>query len=95
MNIVPLLVSLVTGAVGGNAAGSIFKKLSLGTLGNSLAGILGGGLGGSILQTLGMGAGPSGSMDMGAILGSLASGGVGGGAVMAVIGMVKKAMAKA
>ena len=95
MNIVPLLVSLATGAVGGNAAGSVLKKLSLGTLGNSLAGILGGGLGGSLLQMLGMGVSPGGSMDMGSILGSLASGGAGGGAVMAVIGMARKAMAKA
>lgn len=95
MNIVPLLVSLVTGAVGGNAAGSVLKKLSLGTVGNSLAGVLGGGLGSSVLQMLGTGASPSGSMDLGSIIGSLASGGVGGGVVMAIIGVVKKAMAKA
>ena len=95
MNIVPLLISLVTGAIGGNAAGSVLKKFSLGTLGNSLAGILGGGLGGTILQQLGMNAAPSGSLDLSSIIGSLASGGVGGGAVVAVIGMIKKAMAKA
>lgn len=95
MNIVSLVISLVTGAVGGNAAGSLMKKYSLGTMGNSLAGILGGGLGGSLLQMLGVTAAPSGGLDLQSILGSLASGGVGGGAVMAVIGMVKKAMSKA
>ena len=94
MNLVTLLISLVTGAIGGNAAGSVLKKLSLGTLGNSVAGILGGGLGGAILSQLGMSAGPSGSLDLSSIVGSLASGGVGGGAVMAVIGLIKKAMAK-
>ena len=94
MNIVPLIVSLVTGAVGGNVAGSMLKKFSLGTLGNSLAGILGGGLGGSILQMLGLSAAPGGSLDLPSIIGSLASGGVGGGVVVAVIGMIKKAMGK-
>jgi len=33
-------------------------------------------------------------MDIAGIIGSIASGGVGGGVVMAVIGMIKKAMAK-
>lgn len=91
---VPILINLVTGAIGGNAAGKIFKKLDLGTLGNSLAGILGGGLGGQLLSMLGMAAGPSGEMDLSAILGSVASGGVGGGVVMAMVGAIKKAMGK-
>lgn len=90
----PLIISLVTGAIGGNAAGKIFKKLDLGTLGNSLAGILGGGLGGQLLSMVGLTASPSGDLDLSAILGSVASGGVGGGAVMAIIGAIKKAMAK-
>jgi hypothetical protein len=33
-------------------------------------------------------------MDMVGILGSIASGGVGGGVLMAIIGAIKKAMAK-
>lgn len=56
----PLIISLVTGAVGGNAAGAVLKKFSLGTTGNSIAGILGGGLGGIILSKLGIEAGTSG-----------------------------------
>lgn len=89
-----LIISLVTGAIGGNAAGKIFKKLDLGTLGNSLAGIFGGALGGQLLGMLGVAASPSGGMDLSSILGSVASGGVGGGAVMAIIGAIKKAMGK-
>lgn len=92
-SLLPLIIQLVSGAAGGNAAGSLMKNLSLGTVGNSLAGILGGGIGGQLLGMLGMATG-SGEMDIGGIIGSIASGGVGGGAVMAVIGMIKKAMAK-
>ncbi len=95
MDIVPLLIQLVSGAVGGNAVGATLKKFDLGILGNSLAGILGGGLGGTILQSvLGAGAAPDGGMDIGSILSSIAGGGVGGGLIMAIIGAVKNMMAK-
>ena len=40
-SLLPLIIQLVSGAVGGNVAGSLMKKFSLGTLGNSLVGILG------------------------------------------------------
>lgn len=83
--LIPIIVQLVSGAVGGNAAGALLKNLSLGTVGNSLAGIVGGGIGGQVLAFLG-----AGGLD--GIAGSLASGGVGGAVLMAVIGVVKKAM---
>lgn len=92
-----LIIQLIAGALGGNAAGAVLKNLNLGTLGNSIAGILGGGLGGQILAMLG-GAGATaatmGGTDMASIITSLASGGVGGGALMAIIGVVKNMMAK-
>ncbi|MEO1496277.1 MAG: hypothetical protein AAFV43_03915 [Planctomycetota bacterium] len=94
MSLLPLIIQLVTGAVGGNVVGALVKKINLGTLWNSVAGIIGGGLGGQILALLGVAAGPSGSLDLGAILGSVASGGVGGGALMAIIGVVKSLLAK-
>ena len=90
MNIVNLIISLVSGALGGNAAGAVMKEKSLGTLGNSLSGILGGGIGGAILQALGMGGGSTGgSMDIGSIIASIASGGVGGGILMTIISWIK------
>ena len=90
MDIVPLIIQLVSGAVGGNAAGGILKKLDLGPVGNSIAGILGGGLGGQILGMLGAGGAASGgALDIGSIISSIASGGVGGGVLMAIIGLVK------
>ncbi|EMI43030.1 hypothetical protein [Rhodopirellula sp. SWK7] len=92
MEYLPLIIQLVTGAGGGNAAAKLLKKLDLGIVGNSIAGIIGGGLGGQLLAMLGMSAGPSGAMDLSAILGSVASGGVGGGVLLAVFGMVKNAL---
>lgn len=88
----PLIVQLVSGAVGGNVVAKLAKNLDLGTLWNSVAGILGGGLGGTVLGMLGLGT--DGGMDLSGILGSVAGGGVGGGILMAIVGFIKKAMAK-
>lgn len=52
MDIVTLIIQLISGALGGNIAGALFKNISLGSLGNSIAGIVGGGLGGQILGSL-------------------------------------------
>lgn len=94
----PLIIQLVTGAIGGNVAGSLMKNLSLGTLWNSVVGILGGGLGGTVLGMLGLGgaeaAEAASSMDLSSILGSVAGGGVGGGIVMAIVGAIKNMMSK-
>ncbi|MBN1569119.1 MAG: hypothetical protein JXA73_14815 [Acidobacteria bacterium] len=92
-NLLPLIIQLICGAAGGNIAGSLMKKSSLGTLGNSIAGILGGGLGGQLLNMLGVAAG-GGGMDLSGIISSILGGGVGGGVLMAIIGLIKNAMAK-
>ncbi len=92
-SLLPLIIQLISGAVGGNVAGSLFKNLSLGTAGNSIAGILGGGIGGQLLSMLGIMT-SSGGMDVASIVGSLASGGVGGGVLMAIIGLIKSMLAK-
>ena len=92
-NLLPLIVQLVSGAVGGNVAGSLMKKFSMGTMWNSIIGILGGGLGGQILGMLGLDLG-GGEMDLTGILGNVAGGGVGGGVIMAVVGLIKNAMNK-
>jgi hypothetical protein len=48
--IVQRLIGLISGEVGGNIAGAILKKFSLGPIGNTIAGILGGGLGEQFAQ---------------------------------------------
>ena len=50
--ILGVIISLVSGAVGGNIAGGVLKEQSLGPIGNSIAGIVGGGLGGQLLSVL-------------------------------------------
>ncbi|MEM1226109.1 MAG: hypothetical protein AAGJ40_10440 [Planctomycetota bacterium] len=94
MNLGALIIQLATGAFGGNLVARFFRKLDLGLVGNSIAGILGGGLGGQLLGMIGIGAGPSGSLDVTAILGSVASGGVGGGVLLMIVGFVKSVIAK-
>jgi uncharacterized membrane protein YeaQ/YmgE (transglycosylase-associated protein family) len=95
MNIISLIIEAVSGAVGGNIAGAAMKENSLGTAGNSIAGIIGGGLGGTLLQAvMGSAAAGGGSLDLSTILSNVAGGGVGGAILMAVVGLLKSAMAK-
>jgi hypothetical protein len=96
MDMTSLLIQLIGGALGGNVVGSMMKQASLGTVGNSMVGILGGGIGGRILGMLmgDAGAVSAGGPDLGALVSSIASGGVGGGALMAIIGLVRSAMSK-
>jgi uncharacterized membrane protein YeaQ/YmgE (transglycosylase-associated protein family) len=69
MNIISLIIQAISGAVGGNVAGAAMKENSLGTLGNSIAGIVGGGLGGTILQmVMGTAAAGGGGLDLQSIL---------------------------
>ncbi|MFW5426314.1 MAG: hypothetical protein ACKE8G_07435 [Methylophagaceae bacterium] len=94
-SLLPMIIQLISGAVGGNAAGSLMKNLSLGTVGNSIVGLLGGGIGGQVMGMLGMGGAAAGSgLDIGSILSTVAGGGIGGGVLLAVVGMIKKMLAK-
>lgn len=91
MDISSLLIQLVSGALGGNAAGAYTKDTGLGTLGNTIAGALGGGVGGQILTSLlGLGgtAATSG-LDIGSIVSAFATGGVSGGLTALLIGYLK------
>ena len=94
MNIISLIIQVISGAVGGNVAGAAMKESSLGTLGNSIAGIVGGGVGGTLLQMVMGTAASGGGLDLQSILANVAGGGVGGAILMAIIGIIKNQMAK-
>src|SRR5262249_59734761 len=95
MNLTALIIQLIAGALGGNAAGSVAKDVNLGPLGNSLAGAIGGGLGGQILSAiLGLGGTAAASgMDMGSIVSAFLTGGVSGGATALIVGFLKAKLA--
>src|SRR6516165_6799695 len=102
---VPLIIQLISGAVGGNIAGAILKNFNLGPIGNSIAGLVGGGLGGQLLSML-MSSGAASSaasavagatssgLDMSSILSSVGGGGIGGAIVMVIVGLIKSQMSK-
>ncbi len=94
MDIVSLLISLVCGAVGGNVAGAAMKDKSLGTAGNSLAGIFGGGIGGVILQVLGLAGHAGGGLDPASIATNVGGGGAGGAILLIIVSIIKQAMNK-
>lgn len=89
-----LVIQLVAGAAGGNAAGAILKQFNMGPLGNSIAGIIGGGLGGTLLNMLmaGTGAAPSGGFDVGSLVTQIIGGGVGGGVLLVIVGLIRQAV---
>jgi hypothetical protein len=95
--VINLIIQLLSGAAGGNIAGSLLKQWNLGPLGNSIAGIVGGGIGGQILSMIlggagGMATGSAAGLDIGSIITQIIGGGVGGGLLMAIIGIVRQAM---
>ncbi len=83
-----LITSLLLGAIGGNIGGAIIKKISLGTIGNSLAGIIGGGIGAQILQT-------AMSDTATPLIANILGGIIGGMLVMALIGIIKRSWSQA
>ena len=78
------IVSLLLGAGGGNLAGYLLKGKSLGTLWNSVVGILGGGIGAFVLGLLGVGA------DGVEWLWTVVSSTIGGGVLLWIVSLFKK-----
>jgi uncharacterized membrane protein YeaQ/YmgE (transglycosylase-associated protein family) len=89
-----LILQAIAGAVGGNVAGKTMQSSSMGALGNTIAGLVGGGVLGQIVTMLfssgavEAAAGAAG-LDIGSIVASVASGGIGGAVLTAVVGMLK------
>jgi len=106
MDIVNLIISLLSGAVGGNVAGAATSEKNLGPLFNTIAGLIGGGAGNFILKALGdiasthattaAGAVPAtgSEFDIATLLTNIAVSGVSGGVLTGVITLIKDAVAK-
>ena len=101
-SLVPIIIQLVVGAIGGNAAGKAMPDKSLGTAGNTIAGAIGGFGGGWILDML-LGGAPmadaaagvaASGLDIGAIIQDVAGGGIGGAVLTIVVALIKGAMKK-
>lgn len=94
MDLTTLLIQLVSGAVGGQAAAGMTKDDSLGTIGNMVVGALGGGIGGHVLSSLlGLGAAAGAGLDVGAIVSAVLTGGVAGGVSTFLLSMIKSKLA--
>ena len=90
-----LIVQVIAGALGGTAAGSVLKDLSLGKGGDAITGAIGGGVVGQILTSvLGGDAGAVGGVDVASMVKNIFGGGIGGAIVMAIIGALRNAMMK-
>jgi len=101
-----LIISLISGLVGGNIAGAATPDKNLGGVANSVLGLLGGGVGDFLLRALGVigttaattavtGQPATGhEFDIGSLLANIGVSGVSGGVLTAIIAFVKDAMAK-
>ncbi len=107
MDAINLIISLVSGIIGGNVAGAAMPDKSMGAVGNSVSGLVGGGIGHYILQALGLfatiathaatGGQPEAaqhSLDIGTLLGNVAGSGVGGAILTALVAWIKSAASK-
>lgn len=101
MDVVNLIIALISGAVGGNVAGAGMPEKNLGSIVNTVAGLIGGGAGDFILKAMGvlastgLAGGPGGGeLDLTSILANIGVGGVSGGALTAIITLIKDAMQK-
>jgi uncharacterized membrane protein YeaQ/YmgE (transglycosylase-associated protein family) len=88
---IDLIIQLISGALGGNAAAAANKNGNMGWIMNTVLGLIGGGVGGQWLGPL-LGLAKSG-VDISSIIQQVLSGGVGGGALMAIAAVVKGMMA--
>lgn len=88
---IDLIIQLISGAIGGNGAAAANKSFDMGWIWNTVLGLIGGGAGAQWLGPM-LGLAKTG-LDPMAILQQVISGGVGGGALLAIGGLLKGMMA--
>jgi len=89
--LVNLIIQLIAGVIGGNAAGKSLTNYDLGAVGNTIAGAIGGVGGGQILQVLipDLAGAAGAGLDTDATIGQLVGGGVSGAILTVIVGLVK------
>lgn len=105
MDVLSTIISLISGAVGGNVAGAAMPQKNLGAIANTIAGLVGGGFGEFILKAAGIlastgaaaatgtGTGAEG-FDISTLLANIGVSGVSGGVLTAIIAFIKDAIQK-
>ena len=83
-----LFMIFVVGAMGGNAVGKASPNFDLGTLGNTISGLVGGGVLGQVVTLL-LPSLISGKLDVSTIVTQLIGGGAGGALLTAIVGAIK------
>lgn len=89
--LLPIIIQLVSGAAGGNIAGGLLKNLSLGPTGNTVTGGIGGLILGQLLPLL---SSPAADSIINGVIGQIAGGGIGGIVLTAIVGAIRKSMAR-
>lgn len=87
-----IIINLITGALGGNAVGKSSPTFDLGTLGNTIAGLVGGGVLGQIITLVWPQVATAlqgNNFDVGSLITQIVGGGVGGAALTAIVGAIK------
>ena len=87
-----VLINLISGALGGVAAGKSSPTFDLGMIGNVISGLVGGGLLGQVVTLLlpsVMAAAESGNLSVSGVVSQVVAGGAGGAILTAIIGAVK------
>jgi uncharacterized membrane protein YeaQ/YmgE (transglycosylase-associated protein family) len=108
-NTINLIISLISGILGGNIAGSLLSERNIGAIANTISGLVGGGITGWILKALGViavatyaghtgaapaAAAPASSFDLGSLLANIGGSGVGGGILAWIVTLIKEATQK-
>jgi hypothetical protein len=95
MDAVGAIINLISGGIGGNILGAASENLTLGGLGNSIAGLIGGVIGSYILQatnvinSLGLG-----TMTLSSLTSNIGTSVVSGAILTAIIGAIKRSTSK-
>lgn len=103
MDLVNLLITLVSGAAGGNIAGAAAPTKSLGIAGNTIFGLIGGGLGQYLLkhflgvevsaETVDTAMKAVQGLDLTHVLENVGASGIGGAVLTFIVGLIKNSVA--